>query len=82
MRSQHGLWLFGFAGFIGISDCLRAELLAILHGLRLCWDRGFRRVDLFSDSTLALSLLSKDPLVFHSYAAIINQIKCLLRRDW
>lgn len=68
MRYQHGTELFGFVGYIGVSDSLRELLLAILHGSRLCSDRGFIRVDMFSDSTLALSLMLKKFLAFHCYA--------------
>jgi len=35
LRDLDGAWLCGFLGFIGISNNLHAELLAIMHGLKL-----------------------------------------------
>jgi len=43
-----GTWLCGFSRFIGISDNLHAELLAIMHGLKLSWDKGHRNVICYS----------------------------------
>lgn len=33
-----GSWIKGFAGYIGITDNLHAELLALLHGIQLAWE--------------------------------------------
>lgn len=37
-------WLCGFLGFIGISNNSHAELLAIMHGLKLSWNKGHQNV--------------------------------------
>ncbi|XP_057419022.1 uncharacterized protein LOC130713254 [Lotus japonicus] len=82
VRSEHGNWLLGYAGSIGEADSLLAELVSILRGLEVCWDHGYRQVDLFSDSLLALGLIMDLHPVFHRYAAIIGRIKTLLQRSW
>jgi len=40
LRTSDGTWLCGFSGFSGISNNLHVELLAIMHGLKLTWERG------------------------------------------
>lgn len=36
VRDAAGRWQFGFSAFLGFSEILKAELLAIFLGLRLC----------------------------------------------
>ncbi|XP_057443830.1 uncharacterized protein LOC130735982 [Lotus japonicus] len=76
------LWLCGFASGIGIADSLKAELLAILRGLELCWQLGYRRVELSSDSQTAMGLLAHAHPVFHHYSSVLGRIKDLLQREW
>lgn len=82
VRDSQGRWLFGFAGHLGVTDCLRAELVAILYGLDACWHRRYRKVELFTDSLVALGLITKPHSSFHHYAAVVNGIKSLLQRNW
>ena len=82
IRNNLGVWCSGFSAHVGITEILKAELLAILFGLRLCWDRGFRRIVVFSDSTLAISLVSHGCGRFHVYGAVIGLIREFLERDW
>lgn len=82
VRSTEGNWIFGFTGHACVCDSLRAELLAILQGLSLCWEHGHRRVELFIDSLLALGLITAYHPLLHQYACIIGSIKSLLRRSW
>lgn len=67
VRNEHGGWCFGYSCSIGVSELLKAELLALLAGLQLCWSRGFRRVVVHSDSRLALGLLRGEHQRFHVY---------------
>ncbi|XP_057455945.1 uncharacterized protein LOC130747118 [Lotus japonicus] len=82
VRTVDGSWRLGYAGHLGIADNLCAELFAILHGLTLCWDHGFREIDLFSDSLLALGLITKVLPPFHRYGSVIGRVKALLQRPW
>jgi hypothetical protein len=34
----------GFYGNIGYSNILHAEMLVLLHGIRLCWEEGLRNI--------------------------------------
>ena len=69
IRDEHGNWVAGFSAPIGHSEVFLAEQLEILHGLRMCWDMGFRSVVVHSYSTLAMSLICMHD-TFHIYAAI------------
>jgi ribonuclease HI len=82
LRRHDGSWIFGFGGNIGLSSILQAELLAIYHGLRVAWDQGHRHLVCYSDSTLALQLISTEVNSWHLFAPIINNIKELMARDW
>ncbi|MED6174635.1 hypothetical protein PIB30_070940, partial [Stylosanthes scabra] len=44
IRYSHGDWILGCSDSVNEPIILRCELLAILHGLTLAWDRGCRYV--------------------------------------
>ncbi|KAJ1423785.1 Ribonuclease H-like superfamily [Sesbania bispinosa] len=77
-----GTWQCGFYGSIGQAECLQAELMGLLIGLQVSWERGFRKVDCFYDSNNALHLISIDSIQFHQHATIIMHIRDLIQRDW
>lgn len=77
-RDSNEVWLFGFAGHIGVTNSLHAELLGLLHGLEVCWDRGYRKVEVFTDSQVALGLITAEHSPFHRYGALLNRVKGLL----
>ncbi|XP_057432515.1 uncharacterized protein LOC130725286 [Lotus japonicus] len=72
----------GFLGSGGCGSVLEMELMAIFHGLRVTWDKGFRRVLCSSDSLLAVSLIRNPPSSFHVHAVIIACIRAMLSRPW
>lgn len=82
VRNAAGVWQFGFTAFVGISEILQAELLAIFFGLRLCWQRGIRRVIVFSDSRHALNVVMQGCGSFHAHAAVFELIRELMDKDW
>lgn len=71
-----------FSGFIGDGNSLRAELLALLHGLGLAWDHGCRYLVCYTDSQMTFDLISSPPEPTHQYATIIEGVKALFRRQW
>lgn len=72
------LWLW----YIGFSNNLHVELLGLFHGPKLAWDKGFRVVKCYSDSTHAIQLVSSKVDKWHIYAAVIKNISELITRSW
>ncbi|KAJ1430119.1 Ribonuclease H domain [Sesbania bispinosa] len=71
-----------FYGAIGEGDILGAELVAILQGLKLCWELQYKDVKCMTDSQLALSLILGDVSKFHMHAGIVKEIRKLISREW
>ncbi|KAF7822513.1 putative non-LTR retroelement reverse transcriptase [Senna tora] len=55
IRDGTGKWLSGFIANLGISNVIGAELWSIFHGLKIAWEKGFKRVDVESDSKLEVN---------------------------
>ncbi|XVF06929.1 hypothetical protein REPUB_Repub06bG0093400 [Reevesia pubescens] len=82
IRNAHGDWLGGFTHRVGISYILTAELWAIFHGLQLCWDRGYRKIELESDSLVAIQKLGIKTSLSDPHIHIIDAIKEFQQHDW
>ena len=72
----------GFTAQLSSSSPLTAELWAIYFGLKLGWDRGFRKVQIESDSIGAIQKISSAPTGSDLDASLITSIRELLYRDW
>ncbi|KAG4957979.1 hypothetical protein JHK85_044359 [Glycine max] len=44
LRDAMGTWIHGFYGDIGQTDITKEELLAILNGLKIAWERNLDNV--------------------------------------
>ncbi|CAJ2637225.1 unnamed protein product [Trifolium pratense] len=66
----------------GFSNILHAELLAIYYGLVMAWEFGITDLWCYSDSKVAIKLISESVNAWHHYAAILYNIKEYLARDW
>lgn len=82
VRDSNGKFVRGFYGSVGWSDILHAEVMAIFHGLRMCWEVGIRKLVCCSDSMLAVSLIQQGVSPLHRHANELAIIHDLLRRDW
>ena len=77
-----GSWKGGSARNNGICSSVTVELWAIYVGLQLTWDKGFRKVILESDSSVAIGLINGNRVSMDRNYNIIMQIKDILGRDW
>jgi ribonuclease HI len=77
-----GDFLGGFYGTAAQPNVLYAEIMAILHGLEVCWNKGFRNVVCFSDSLQAVTLVKEGVSLFHSFANELQKICQLRSRVW
>jgi ribonuclease HI len=82
LRDNAGAFLGGFYGAADQPNILYAEIMAILHGLELCWNKGFRNVACFSDSLQAITLIEQGVLPYHSFANELQIITQLRNRTW
>ncbi|PNY12901.1 S-adenosylmethionine-dependent methyltransferase [Trifolium pratense] len=67
IRNNDGTFLGGFYGVASQPSILYAEIMAMLHGLELCWEKGFWSVSCFSDSLQTVTLVKNGCLA--SYEA-------------
>ncbi|EOY16798.1 Uncharacterized protein TCM_035679 [Theobroma cacao] len=82
ITDEVGNWLLGFNYKIGISCSLQVELWALYWGLTLCWDKGFRKVQVESDSLLAVQKISNQSLQPKQNAGLLKCIRELFQRSW
>ena len=61
---------------------LLMELLVVLHGLQVAWNKGCRRLVCYSDSLLTVTLVNHPPPGSHQCAGVIACIRDFLHRDW
>lgn len=82
MRNHSEEFLGGYYGNVGVSNILHAEVMALYHGLNLCWEQGFRRVACFSDSSEVVKMVETGVSHFHHYGNQIAVIRQLINRNW
>lgn len=71
IRDSDGVFLKGFFGSVGVSSILYAEVMALYHGIQLCWNEGYKEVVCYSDSLHVVQLLRENvPFV------IIMEMNC------
>ncbi|CAI0409373.1 unnamed protein product [Linum tenue] len=58
LRDNSGRCLGAFASNLGACTITRAELLGVLQGLKLAWRLGYRKVQVRTDSTTVMSILT------------------------
>jgi ribonuclease HI len=68
--------------YIFTQNILFAEIMAVLHGLQLCWDNGYRKVICFSDSLQSVNLIRDGVSPHHRFANEIQCIRNLLANEW
>ncbi|CAJ2654824.1 unnamed protein product [Trifolium pratense] len=82
MHNNNGDFILGFYGAAVVPNILFAELMAVLHGLQICWENGFRKIICFSDSLQGVSLIRDGVSAHHRFANEIFSIRQFLSRDW
>ncbi|KAK2392667.1 hypothetical protein QL285_066003 [Trifolium repens] len=82
IRDTAGTFIKGFYGSAAHASVLFAEIIAVLQGLQLCWENGFKHIVCFSDSLQAVTLIKTGVSPHHRFANEIHSIRLLLSRDW
>jgi ribonuclease HI len=82
MRNHNIEFISRFYGTTSIKSILFAEIMAVLHGLTICWENGYRKINCLSDSLQAVNLIRSGVSPHHRFANEILSIRQLITRDW
>ncbi|CAN1173824.1 Putative ribonuclease H protein At1g65750, partial [Linum perenne] len=82
IRNDAGAFVRAFCGNVGNCSITRAELRAIVEGLKLAWSMGIRKVAIQTDSAAAITLLQNVGVSRHSHAALVAEFQALRSRQW
>jgi ribonuclease HI len=82
LRNNNGEFILGFYGAAATPSILFAELMAVLKGLQLCWENGYRRIVCCSDSLQTVNLIRDGVSVHHRFANKVFSIRQLIDKDW
>jgi ribonuclease HI len=82
LRNNNGEFILGFYGAAATPSILFAELMAVLKGLQLCWENGYRRIVCCSDSLHTVNLIRDGVSVHHRFANEVFSILQLIDKDW
>jgi len=72
----------GFHGNIGYSNILHAEILALMHGIQICWYEGLRDIICYTDSMHTIHLVQYADVSTHHYGNEITIIRNYMAKDW
>ncbi|CAN1167000.1 Putative ribonuclease H protein At1g65750 [Linum perenne] len=67
IRNEKGEFVRAFCGNIGDCSITRAELRAIVEGLKLAWSLGLRRIVVQTDSRAAVTILQRGVGMQHQH---------------
>ena len=65
-----------------MCSVLSPELWGLLHGLRMAWDHGFRRLQVGVDNKSIVHILERAHPPANENAILVKAIRELLARDW
>ncbi|XVF36663.1 hypothetical protein REPUB_Repub19eG0076600 [Reevesia pubescens] len=82
IRDNNGEWITGFNYRVGTCNITTAELWGIYQGIILCWNKGYREVELESDSTVAIKKINTAHNQFDTDGSLVGAIQGILQRNW
>ncbi|KAL6555157.1 hypothetical protein OROGR_006415 [Orobanche gracilis] len=80
LRNDKGQWIIGLVGHSGGGSPFLAEALALLHGLKIAWSKGYRRIVCETDCVELVRAVTETDS--ERFIETIKEIKLLLRREW
>ena len=81
-RNALSQWIRGFAFHVGIDFALTTELKAILTGLQIAWECGFKHLILKCDSLTAISMIRNPNTSYPMFGRILKCISHWLYQSW
>ena len=81
LRGDRGEWKWAFTENMGYCSSMKAELKAILRGLRIAKEKGVSRLLVRSDSTVLVGMLRGEMEPNPEHGALIEQCKRLVQEE-
>ncbi|CAN1783089.1 Putative ribonuclease H protein At1g65750, partial [Linum perenne] len=81
IRDDSGRFVQAFTAIVGDCSITRAELSAIVQGLKLAWAIGLRKIVVQSDSSTSISILQSVD-TNHQHAILVADFQELKSRNW
>ncbi|CAN1846519.1 Putative ribonuclease H protein At1g65750 [Linum perenne] len=81
IRDGSGRFVQVFTTNVGDCSITRAELSAIVQGLKLAWAIGLRKIVVQSDPRTAISILHS-AYINHQHAILVGDFQELKSRNW
>ena len=82
LRRSDGSFVEGFMFHPNQGDSLTAELWALVLGLKLAWQRGYRKVIVETDASEIIHLLERKDISQHADFILIQEAKSYMCRTW
>ncbi|CAN1801051.1 Putative ribonuclease H protein At1g65750 [Linum perenne] len=82
IRDERGVLAQAFCANIGNCSITRAELKAIVEGMKVAWSLGIRKLSIQSDSRAAIEILMSDSRSSHQHRALVEEFHNLRLRNW
>ncbi|CAI0418689.1 unnamed protein product [Linum tenue] len=82
LRDHLGHCVEAFTCNLGRCSITAAELKGAVEGLKIAWNRGYRKVHLKMDSTTAIEIIRNRENEDHRHGSIASQFRQLLNLEW
>ncbi|CAN1815055.1 Putative ribonuclease H protein At1g65750 [Linum perenne] len=82
IKDDRGNFAQAFSANVGNCSITRAEMKAVVEGLKLAWSVGIRKLEVQSDSRVALTLLLDSAQTTHQHMAFVAEFQELCSREW
>ena len=77
-----GNWICGFSVLLGTCITIEEEIWALVHGLRMAWGKGIRRLVVETDSMLVHAWVTNKNPKHRRHATLLKESADFLSRDW
>ena len=77
-REHLGKWLAGFSVNLGVCTSIKAEMMALRHGLKIARDKGFRKVIIHMDSKLIVDKMKNHALRNQAHYFALKDCRALV----
>jgi L1 cell adhesion molecule like protein len=74
LRDSNGCFIFVFAAMMHQLFVIEAELWGIYYGLKLAWERGFRKIKVYSYFLVAIKLLKDGCPLTHPHRTLVENV--------